>query len=60
MASAAAAAKIAGLEEEILSLQNAFSDENSDTAVREEMKRFMQAQKAWGGESRELRDPLRW
>ena len=48
VASAAAAAKIAGLEEEILSLQNAFSEKNSDAAVKEEVKRFMQVQKERG------------
>ena len=48
VASAAAAAKIAGLEEEILSLQNAFSERNSDAAVREEMKRFLLTQKERG------------
>ena len=57
-ASAVAAAKIAELDEDIRSLQNAFTDQNSDTAVNEEVKRFMQIRKERGGESRALRNLL--
>ena len=48
-ASAVAAAKIAELEEEVLSLQNAFADQqSSDKAAKDEMRRNMQAQKERG------------
>ncbi len=41
----AAAAKIIKLEEEVAPLQNALTESAQDAAVRDEMKRFMQAQK---------------
>ena len=47
--SAVAASKIAEREEEVLSLQNSFADQNAqDEAAKEEMRRFMQAQKDRG------------
>ena len=48
----AAAAKIIKLEEEVASLQQSLTESAQDADVRGEMKRFMQAQKERGGESR--------
>ena len=51
----AAAAKILKLEEEVASLQEALTDTAHDAETQAEMTRFMQAQRARGGQAEKIR-----
>ena len=57
--SAAAAAKILELEQEVASLQEALTETTQDADAREEMMRLMRAHKDQGGESTKFPDTHR-